>query len=106
MLFDWIKQLFKSEKNAYLKDIISDGAFLVDVRTPAEFSESHISGSVNIPLNTISQRLELFRNKKHIIVFCRSGNRSTQAKMILEQNGFKQVFDGGSWKNVKQWINS
>lgn len=49
MLFDWIKQLFKSEKNAYLKDIISDGAFLVDVRTPAEFSESHIADRLIFP---------------------------------------------------------
>jgi rhodanese-related sulfurtransferase len=41
--------------------------------------------------------------RKKIIVFCRSGNRSGQAKMI-EQNGFKN-HNGGTWQDVKQTIN-
>jgi len=37
-------------------------------------------------------------------VFCRSGNRSGQAKMILEQNGIKNVVNGGTWQNVSQFV--
>jgi rhodanese-related sulfurtransferase len=83
-----------------MKDIISKGAFLVDVRTPAEFSEGHVNGSVNIPLDQVQNQLAKFKNKENIVVFCRSGNRSSQAKSILEQNGFTNVTNGGTWQDV------
>ena len=44
-----------------------------------------------------------FKDKKNIIVFCRSGNRSSMAKNLLEQNGIKNVVNGGTWENVKQY---
>jgi rhodanese-related sulfurtransferase len=98
-----LKSLFSSgNSNEALKIALNDDAFLVDVRTPEEFSAGHVRGSVNIPLNTIPNKLNSFKNKKHIVVFCRSGNRSSQAKYILEQNGFKNVINGGTWQKVKQ----
>jgi rhodanese-related sulfurtransferase len=48
--------------------------------------------------------LEKFKNKKNIIVFCRSGNRSSQAKSILEKNGFTNVTNGGTWQSVNQQL--
>lgn len=39
------------------------------------------------------------------MLFCRSGNRSGQAKAILEQNGFTNVINGGTWQNVKAITN-
>jgi rhodanese-related sulfurtransferase len=87
-----------------MENIIKDGAFLVDVRTPAEFAEGHVNGSTNIPLDQVATELEQFKGKEQIIVFCRSGNRSGQAKMILEQNGFKNVINGGTWQDVKEAI--
>jgi len=88
-----------------MKNLIKDGAFLVDVRTPPEFAEQYIENSVNIPLDTVANSLDSFRDKKHIIVFCRSGNRSGLAKSILEQNGFTNVTNGGSLEDIKQQIN-
>jgi rhodanese-related sulfurtransferase len=44
--------------------------------------------------------LEQFKGKDKIVVFCRSGNRSSHAKHTLEKNGIKNVFNGGSWQNV------
>lgn len=76
-------------------------AFLVDVRTPEEFAEGSAPGAVNIPLQVIHQNLDKFKDKGQIVVFCRSGNRSSQAKSILEQNGIKQVTNGGTWEDVK-----
>jgi rhodanese-related sulfurtransferase len=87
-----------------MENVIKDGAFLVDVRTPAEFAEGHVNGSTNIPLDQVATELEQFKGKEQIIVFCRSGNRSGQAKMILEQNGFKNVINGGTWQDVKEAI--
>lgn len=89
---------------ADLKIIIDKGAFLVDVRTPGEFAEDSVPGSVNIPLDTLASQLEKFKNKEHVVVFCRSGNRSGQAKTILEQNGISHVINGGTWEYVYKLI--
>lgn len=44
--------------------------------------------------------MDKFKNKDHIVVFCRSGNRSGQAQSILEQNGFNNVTNGGTVDTV------
>src|SRR5664279_434342 len=98
------QSLFGS-KSEDLKNIISEGAFLVDVRTPGEFADGHVKGSVNIPLNTVASQLSKFKNKKNIVVFCRSGGRSSQAKSILNQKGFTNVVNGGTWRHVNQFVN-
>lgn len=102
---NFFKQLFGGAPTADLKSIIDEGAFLVDVRTPGEFSGGHVKGSVNIPLDKVATQLAKFKGKKNIIVFCRSGNRSSQAKSILEQYGFKNVINGGTWDNVNRYVN-
>jgi rhodanese-related sulfurtransferase len=79
-------------------------AFLVDVRTPDEFAEGTVSGAVNIPLNEVAQRLDEFKGKQQIVVFCRSGNRSTQAATILKQNGFTNVVNGGTRQMVDKIV--
>ncbi len=98
------KQLFGGTANTDLKQVIEEGAFLVDVRSPGEFAEGHVKGSVNIPLDKVPFQLSQFRNKKNIIVFCRSGNRSGQAKSILEQSGITNVINGGTWDQVNQFV--
>lgn len=98
------KLIFGGKATADLKSIIAKGAFLVDVRTAGEFAEGHVKGSVNIPLDRVQTQLAKFKNKKNIIVFCRSGGRSSQAKSILEQNGITNVTNGGAWSNVKQYV--
>ncbi|WP_026899274.1 rhodanese-like domain-containing protein [Daejeonella oryzae] len=98
------KQIFGGSEPVDLKNIIEEGAFLVDVRSRGEFAEGHVPGSVNIPLDIVPAQLEQFKDKKNIVVFCRSGNRSGQAKAILEQNGFKNVVNGGTWEDIKQFV--
>jgi rhodanese-related sulfurtransferase len=98
-MIDFIKNVFrKSDDN--LKSLIQNGAFLVDVRTPAEFASGSASGAVNIPLDNLLQQISQFKDKNNIVVFCRSGNRSGMAKKILENQGFKNVTNGGAWQNV------
>ena len=96
--------LFGGGDSVDLKTLIEEGAFLVDVRTPGEFASGHVKGSVNIPLDAVQNQLAKFKNKKHIIVFCRSGSRSGMAKNILEQNGFKNVVNGGTWDRVNLFV--
>ncbi len=96
-------QLFGGTPIADLKTVIKEGAFLVDVRTPGEYATGNVKGSVNIPLDTIPVQLSQFKNKTNIVVFCRSGGRSSQAKAFLEQNGFVNVINGGTWDYVNQF---
>ncbi len=76
--------------------------FYVDVRTPAEFAQGSVKGAVNIPLNQIESQLEQFNGKKKIVTFCKSGKRSSEAIVILEKNGIKNVTNGGGWEEVKE----
>ena len=100
LLFLQFNGFFSQRDNGQLKTVLQENAFLVDVRTPQEFSSGSAKNAVNIPLSSIGNELDKFKNKQNIVVFCRSGNRSSQAKKILEQNGFQNVTDGGTWKNA------
>lgn len=102
LMISLFKNLFSNGNSEELKSVIANNAYLVDVRTPQEYADGHVEGSINIPLNQIPSQLNKFKNHKNIVVFCRSGNRSGQAKTILEQNGFTNVVNGGTWQNVKE----
>lgn len=73
---------------------------VVDVRTPAEFRGGHVAGSINIPLQEITTRLEEIRNlAQPIVLCCASGNRSGQAEGFLRAQGV-ECTNGGSWTEV------
>ncbi len=103
-MFNFLKSIFTSSTAVDLAELIKGKAFLVDVRTPGEFASGHLKGSVNIPLDVIGSNLKKFNGKKDIIVFCRSGNRSSQAKSILEANGITGVVNGGSIEYVSNFV--
>ena len=103
-MFEVLKNMFSNKTNAVLKEIVNDRAFLVDVRSTSEFANGHIKGSVNIPVNEIQNHLAKFKNRKNIVVFCRSGARSSLAKAVLEKNGISEVTNGGSWQNVESLL--
>ncbi|HMQ06428.1 MAG TPA: rhodanese-like domain-containing protein [Saprospiraceae bacterium] len=65
---------------------------LIDVREPYEHEEFNIGGRL-IPLTSIPAAIEEMKDEKdkEIVLYCRSGNRSLQAKMFMKQMGFKQV---------------
>ncbi len=96
----FLSNLFGSNNDANLKAIINNGAFLVDVREPGEYASGSVKGAVNIPLGSVSSQLSTFKNKNNIIVFCKSGGRSSQAKAILEANNITNVVNGGAWQNI------
>lgn len=76
---------------------------IVDVRTSEEFATGHIDGAVNIPLDQINQGITSIKGltkESPILVYCRSGRRSAMARAALEQQGFKQVMDGGSMSSL------
>jgi rhodanese-related sulfurtransferase len=77
------------------------GAFMLDVRTPEEWSEYHIPGATLIPLDQLESRLNEVPKDKEVVVVCRSGNRSKPGRDALKAAGYTQVTSmaGG----LKEW---
>jgi rhodanese-related sulfurtransferase len=78
------------------------GAFMLDVRTPAEWLEVHIPEATLIPLDELGVRMNELPADEIIVIYCRSGNRSGQALDILLKAGYSDVFsmEGG----IQDWI--
>lgn len=70
-------------------------AILLDVRSPQEYKEEHLEGSINIPLYDLSKRSEnTIKDKKcTIVVYCQSGNRSKKAIDILSNQGYETLYN-------------
>lgn len=78
-----------------------DGTLILDVRTPAEWQEGHVPDATLIPLNELPDRLSELPMDEEILVICRSGNRSAQARDILLGAGFEAVTSVAGGMN--QW---
>ena len=69
---------------------------MIDVRTPEEHRAGHVPSSVNLPLDQIAAgETPAVDLQEKIVVYCRSGARSEQAKQLLERQGFTNVTNGG-----------
>lgn len=73
---------------------------LIDVRTPEEFASGHIAGSVNIPVESLSDRLGEVSQDSPVVLYCRSGRRSAEAARILDAAGYNGVYDLGG---IQAW---
>ncbi len=84
-----------------MKDVLAQGAVIVDVRSAGEFAGGHAKGAVNIPLDQIEIKVNKIRSyQKPIVVCCASGMRSARAKTLLEKQGITDLYDAGSWHNL------
>jgi len=78
---------------------------LVDVRSPAEFAESHLASAQNIPLPDLANRLKLIPQDQPVMLYCRSGNRSGIALQMLRAAGFENAYNiGGLSDLAKQGV--
>ncbi|MCU0338250.1 MAG: rhodanese-like domain-containing protein [Spirosomaceae bacterium] len=79
-------------------------AQLLDVRTPEEWNQGKIASSTCINYNSadFAQQVQKLDKNKPVFVYCAVGGRSTKATKILEQAGFKQIFNltGGGYKDL------
>lgn len=83
---------------------IRAGALLVDVRTASEYAQGHLENALLIPHDQIVARAgELGDDKtRPIVLYCRSGNRSSQAKKALDALGYTNVMNAGGYEGLKQ----
>lgn len=91
-------------KKVDLKEVISNGAVIVDVRTKGEFQSGHLRNSINIPVDNLQQNLKKLKKDRAVITCCASGSRSASAKRILKSNGFENVYNGGSWYSLRKYM--
>jgi len=72
---------------------------ILDVRTPEEFAEGHIEGAVLLDFyrEDFADELASFDPDVPYVLYCRSGNRSSGARAIMSELGFRSVedVDGG-----------
>jgi len=76
---------------AQTADKQKNGAYILDVREPSEWTQFHIQGATLIPLGDLPKRLTEVPKDREVVVVCRTGNRSAQGRDILLAAGFKQV---------------
>jgi phage shock protein E len=87
--------------SAEARALVKQGALLLDVRTLGEYSEGHLEGAVNVPVQTLEAGVPLDSSKKDqdVVVYCRSGHRSAKAASLLKSAGFTKVHDLGAMSN-------
>lgn len=95
-------QPYKDISSLELNDIINnkEKIILLDVRTEAEYNTVRIPNSINIPVGDLDSQIDnlLPYKDEKIIIYCRSGKRSVYAAYLLDEYGFKNLY------NLKQGI--
>jgi rhodanese-related sulfurtransferase len=97
---------FKTVDVAEFAKAVADTSYVVlDVRTPAEYTEGHIPGThFNIDVledNYTEIALKNLPKDKPVALYCRSGNRSKNAARILAENGYEVVELGSGFRG---WV--
>jgi rhodanese-related sulfurtransferase/rubrerythrin len=83
------------ELRRYMEQNEEKDYLVIDVRQPAEYTQSHIPGAKLVPLNNLESVLSQLPNEKDIIFYCRSGNRSQAASAIAAGSSasLKQIYN-------------
>jgi phage shock protein E len=104
-MISFLKNLFGRESKVDYKQLIKDGAIILDVRTANEFAGGHAKNAINISVDSLSNNLGKLKNKQQpIITCCASDTRSGIAKRILLAKDYKQVYNGGTWQRVNKMV--
>lgn len=102
-----IKEIDPVELSRWMNE--KSGAFrIIDVRQPQEIAGGTVPGAEPLPLHTLPMRIKEFDPSEELVFVCRTGARSAQACMFLQQQGFKNVYNlrGGmfGWASSGQRI--
>ena len=98
-MLGFLKKLF-SRDDTPIREMLSKGAIILDVRTQSEYRGGHVKGSMHIPLDQLSREAKKVQKLgKPVVTCCASGRRSGIAADMLSKMGV-QVINGGSWSAV------
>ena len=77
-----------------------ENVLVLDVRTEMEFDNAHIEGAINIPVDSLRERISELDTNKEVLAYCQVGLRGYIASRILSQNGFKVKNLTGGYKSA------
>ncbi|HTP18270.1 MAG TPA: molybdopterin-synthase adenylyltransferase MoeB [Solirubrobacteraceae bacterium] len=89
-----IKSRIDEVDPAVVHEQVGNGAVIVDVREPEEWSAGHIPGAVHVPKSYLESRIEgaVPDRSDHVVLYCASGNRSVwAARTLIEDLGYENV---------------
>ena len=79
------------------KDLVDQGAIVIDVRTPAEFAQGHVPDAllIDVSASSFAAQISQLDPTQAYVVYCRSGNRSAVAISQMLAAGFTELYDMG-----------
>jgi NADPH-dependent 2,4-dienoyl-CoA reductase/sulfur reductase-like enzyme/rhodanese-related sulfurtransferase len=84
---------FKQVNVDLVRGLFEHNAYIIDVRERVEYASGHIKNAVNIPLSEIRDRINEIPKNKPIYLHCRTGQRSYNATLALQNLGFNNVYN-------------
>ncbi len=76
--------------------------FVLDTRSPEEYSTGHVPGAINVPYDQVAERLAEIPRDKDVVLYCRSGRRAQIAAETLAENGYTRLLhldgDMNAWE--------
>ena len=95
----FLRKIFGLGPKVDCHELIANGAILIDVRTPGEYSNGKPRNSKNIPLDKIDGKMgDIKKLNKPVVLVCQSGMRSGRATSMLKNSGI-EAYNGGGWHN-------
>ena len=89
------QQIFDIDYKKMSEIIENESTVVVDVRTTDEFNSFRIKNSINIDYysKNFLDSISSYREKKNIILYCRSGRRSYYAAKLMQEKGFNKIYN-------------
>ena len=83
------------------RQLLENGAHLLDVRSEEEFKQGALYGAINIPLKLLSEAHNLLSKDSDILIYCAAGLKSKNAHYLLKNLGYSKVHDMGSYNTIQ-----
>lgn len=84
---------FKQVNVDLVRGLVENNAYIIDVRERGEYDNGHIKNVLNIPLSELRQRINEIPKDKPVYLHCRTGQRSYNAALALQNLGFNNVYN-------------
>lgn len=97
---------FKQVSFTQVDELINSGAQIIDVRNPTETANGMLETANNIPLPELRQRLNEIDKSKPVYLHCRTGQRSYNATLILQQHGYEAYNIAGSYLMMSYYFDT
>lgn len=92
---------YQEVKVSEVRGLVENNAFIIDAREKGEFESGHLKNAVNIPLSEFRERLTEIPTDKPVYIHCRSGQRSYNMVIALNNLGYTNIHNiSGSYLGI------